>query len=134
MLNQEIASICLHQVKIGFSCGHVSFSLFLFTYNIYRRVEHFTRNWWSKIRRGIIILIGIYCYNDKKYSGGQKRRNNDVAIAQKLDLIEQNQYAFWIQCIKFVLNQMNNLSSQIFVDQCYQVTKVYFRAGYPFYE
>ena len=36
----------------------------------------------------------------------QKRKKRHVAIAQKLDLVEQNQCDFWIQCIGFVLNQL----------------------------
>ena len=37
--------------------------------HIYARVEHFRRNWWGKMRCGIMILIGNDCFNDKKYSG-----------------------------------------------------------------
>ena len=36
----------------------------------------------------------------------QKRKKRHVTIAQKLDLIEQNQCDFWIQRIRFVLNQL----------------------------
>ena len=41
-----------------------------------------------------------------------------MAITQKLDLIEQNQCDFWIQCIRFILNQLKNLRQQFFVHQC----------------
>ena len=35
-----------------------------------------------------------------------------MAIAQKLDLIKQNQCDFWIQCIGFVLNQLTKRRQQ----------------------
>ena len=55
--NQEIASICLH--RVGFlSCGHVSFFSFLFA------VWAFWGGWWGEVRRGIVVLIGIYCCGD----------------------------------------------------------------------
>ena len=41
-----------------------------------------------------------------------------MAITQKLDLIEQNQCDFWIQCIRFILNQLKNLRQQFFVHKC----------------
>ena len=41
-----------------------------------------------------------------------KTRKLLVAIAQKLDLIEQNQCDFWIQRIRFVLNQLTKRRQQ----------------------
>ena len=43
----------------------------------------------------------------------QKRKKRQVAIAQKLDLIEQNQCDFWIHRIRFVLNQLKKCRQQI---------------------
>ena len=44
----------------------------------------------------------------------QKRKKNPhVARAQKLDLIEQNQCDFWIQRIRFVLNQLKKHRREI---------------------
>ena len=39
----------------------------------------------------------------------QKHKKWHVAIAQKLDLIEQNQCDFWIQHIRFILKQLKKL-------------------------
>ena len=48
----------------------------------------------------------------------QKRKKRHVAIAQKLDLIEQNQCDFWVQRVRFVLNQLKNADNKFVVDQC----------------
>ena len=47
----------------------------------------------------------------------QKRKKRHVAIAQKLDLIEQNPCDFWIQHIRLVLNQLKNADNKFVVDQ-----------------
>ena len=49
----------------------------------------------------------------------QKCIKRHVAIAQKLDLIEQNRCEFWIQRIRFILNQLKKCKQQFVVDQCY---------------
>ena len=40
-------------------------------------------------------------------------KKQHVAIAQKLDLVEQNQCDFWVQHIRFVLNQLKKRRQQI---------------------
>ena len=49
-------------------------------------------------------------------------KNDMVAIAQKLDLIEQNQWDFWIQRIRFVPNQLKERRQQIC---CWPVLFIY---------
>ena len=43
----------------------------------------------------------------------QKRKKRHMAIAQNFYLIEQNQCQFWIQRIRFVLNQLKKCRQQI---------------------
>ena len=43
----------------------------------------------------------------------QESKKRHMTIAEKLDLIEQNQCDFWIQRIRFVLNQLKRSRQQI---------------------
>ena len=70
----------------------------------------------NKPRHQICCRPVIFIYINRKPS---KHVKSHVALYKKVDLIEQNQYDFWIQIqhIKIVLDQLKNLDTKFVVDQ-----------------